>query len=104
MLCLLNYFALPTERTDRGNLLENYVYRRLSDRYPAEQLHFWRTADGNEVDFVVREGATGGQSIEVKFADGQIRPAQYRKFTKEYPLFPLRFVSYTEPEKGLWGL
>ncbi len=101
---LLNYFALPAERSDRGNLLENYVYRRLSDRYPAEQLNFWRTADGNEVDFVVREGTMGGQSIDVKFAAGQIRPAQYRKFTEAYPLFPLRFVSYTEPEAGLWEL
>jgi len=39
--------------------------------------------------------------MEVKLAATQVRPKSYQKVTEAYPEFPLRFVSYTEPESGL---
>lgn len=100
---LINYFAPLDQRADKGALLENYVYRRLVERYPVEQplggpIKFWRTADGNEVDFVVEETAFGGKAIEVKFSPTEAKPNKYKKFTEAYPQFPLTFYSWREPE------
>lgn len=71
---LINYFAPLDQRADKGALLENYVYRRLLEQYPGDQLKFWRTADGNEVDFVVEETAFGGKAVEVKFNPREANP------------------------------
>lgn len=94
---LINYFAPLDQRADKGALLENYVYRRLLEQYPGDQFKFWRTADGNEVDFVVEETAFGGKAVEVKFNPREANPNKYKKFTEAYPRFPLAFYSWREP-------
>lgn len=94
---LVNYFAPIEQRTDKGALLENYIYRRLSELYTADQIKFWRTADGNEVDFVVMETAFGGKSVESKFNTSEANPNKYKKFTEAYPQFPLEFRSWGDP-------
>lgn len=91
---LINYFVPIEQRTDKGALLENYVYRRLSEQYTNDQLKFWRTADGNEVDFVVEETAFSGKAIEVKFNPTEANPNKFKKFTEAYPQFPLHFYSW----------
>lgn len=95
---LINYFAPIEQRSDKGILLENYVYRRLSEQFPREQIKFWRTADGNEVDFVVEEQAATGKAIEVKFSSTEANPNKYKKFTGAYPSYPLQFYSWQEKE------
>ena len=95
---LINYFAPLALRADKGALLENYVQRRLSEKYREEQMKFWRTADGNEVDFVLEETAFGGQAIEVKFSPTEANPAKYKKFTETYPAYPLEFLSWRQRE------
>lgn len=50
---LLNNFSKMNDRMDKGELLENYAYTRLRKLYSIDALRYWRTADGNEVDFVV---------------------------------------------------
>ncbi len=92
----VNYFAPLEQRPDKGALLENYTFRRLSERYAYDQIKFWRTADGNEVDFVVEETAFGGRAIETKFSPGEAKPNKYRKFTEAYPQFPLEFQTWGE--------
>jgi hypothetical protein len=62
-----------------------------------DQLKFWRTADGNEVDFVVEETAFGGKAIEVKFNPEEANANKYKKFTETYPQFPLHFYSWRTP-------
>ncbi|MCC7504704.1 MAG: ATP-binding protein [Saprospiraceae bacterium] len=94
---LVNYFAPVEQRTDKGALLENYVYRRLSELYAPDQIRFWRTADGNEVDFVVAETAFGGKAVESKFNAVEANPGKYKKFTEAYPQFPLEFRSWGHP-------
>jgi hypothetical protein len=91
---LVNYFAPLEQRTDKGQLIENYVYRRLTEQYLRDQVKFWRTADGNEVDFVVEETAFGGRAIEVKFNPQDAKPNKYKKFLEAYPNFPLQFASW----------
>ena len=99
---LINYFAPLEQRADKGALLENYVYRRLLERTPKDQslggpIKFWRTADGNEVDFVIEETAFSGRAIEVKFNPTEAKSNKYKKFTEAYPTFPLQFYTWREP-------
>jgi uncharacterized protein len=50
-------FAPFGERGDRGALLENLVFTELSKLTgPLDELRFWRTKNGAEVDFVLRRG------------------------------------------------
>jgi len=90
---LLNNFDRIDDRLDKGELLENYVYNRLKQKHGADYLHFWRTADGNEVDFVVTEKLKKGEAYEVKYNDVQFKPSKYKKFTTAYPDFKLQCVS-----------
>lgn len=90
---LLNNFSKPSESTDKGALLENYVYGRLRDLYGADHLRFWRTADGNEVDFVVEQTLNKGVAYEVKYNDVQFKSSKYKKFREAYPDFTLQCVS-----------
>ena len=94
---LINYFAPLEQRADKGALLENYVYRRLSEQYSRDQIKFWRTADGNEVDFVIEETGFNGKAIEVKFQAKDGNLSKYKKFMEAYPAYPLAFYSWREP-------
>lgn len=95
---LLNYFAPIGQRADKGALLENFVFRRLLAQYTKDQIKFWRTADGNEVDFVVQENMTTGKAIEVKFNANEANIYKYKKFTEQYPAYPLSFASWTQTD------
>jgi len=90
---LVNNFNKLSDREDKGQLLENYVFNRLRKLYDADNLHYWRTADGNEVDFIVEQGIKQGSAYEVKFSDSQFKASKYQKFTEGYPGFELRCVS-----------
>jgi predicted AAA+ superfamily ATPase len=53
-------------RTDRGPLLENWVFTELAKALPPNHtLHFWRSTSGAEVDFVVA-GPGRLLAVEVK--------------------------------------
>ena len=52
---LLKYYNLPNDRVDKGNVCENYAFIRLRYNYQSDEIHYWRTADGAEVDFILDE-------------------------------------------------
>jgi predicted AAA+ superfamily ATPase len=91
---LLNYFLPLEQRADKGATLENYVYHRLTELYTHNQIKFWRTTDGNEVDFIIEENAMSGFSIEVKFNENEAKMSKYNKFIETYPELPLSFKSW----------
>ena len=66
-------------------------YRILVDKHGLDAVHFWRTADGNEVDFVMPE-LEEPYAVEAKYDEALINPVKYNKFTKLYPGIPLRFA------------
>lgn len=58
-------------RPDAGALIENYVFSYLNNNLRiGEELKFWRTKTGNEIDFVVESGDSL-LPIEVKYRAGQ---------------------------------
>ncbi len=87
---LINYFAPIEQRADKGVLLENFVFRKLLEKNEPDQLKFWRTADGNEVDFVVETSFQKGYAVEVKFQENESKLSKYKVFTNAYPDFPLQ--------------
>lgn len=89
---LFGGFANLGERSDRGALIENFVFTEIAKTiHPLlDGLYFWRTKSGAEVDFVVeRQGRIVG--IEVKAGDvrGTVSRAA-RSFIEAYA--PERFL------------
>ena len=68
-----------------GALVENAIFRALTVRLsPLEELKFWRTKNGSEVDFIV-EGE-GIIPVEVKYTAMQLPrvPSALRAFIQSY--------------------
>ncbi len=71
------------QRTILGGMLETAVYGELLKNHPDAQIHYWRTQDGKEVDFILR----GGQSvlpIEVKVNARHLNLTAIRFFQQHY--------------------
>ncbi len=101
---ILNRFELLSTRDDKGSLLENITYAFLLNKYEEEQVLFWRTADGNEVDFVIKENDLKGYALEIKWNDRQYNLSKYNKFILNYPEFPLSPVSFEFENPENWIL
>ena len=73
-------------RTDAGALVENYVFQHLYRNLKVdEDLKFWRSQNGNEVDFIMESDRV--IPIEVKYRplnEAQI-PQGIRFFLQKYP-------------------
>lgn len=91
---IINQFDHIPLRPDRGILAENYTFIRLRQIYGSDMLRFWRTAAGNEVDFIIPENKTKGKAIEVKFNISEFRPSKYKLFQNAYPGFNLSCKAY----------
>lgn len=88
---LINYFSPLEQRADKGAVLENFSFRLLSERFEEDQIKYWRTADGNEVDFVIETSYLKGFAVEIKFNEQEAKTSKYNKFIQNYPDFPLEF-------------
>lgn len=86
-LALENFEAFD-KRVDKGSLLENAVLTELifSTRNQFNQIHFWRTKQKTEVDFIIEKGQTF-LPVEVKITPKKaIIPAGLANFiSKFYP-------------------
>lgn len=91
---LLNNFASIHERTDKGELVENYAFIRLMEIYNEDSLKYWRTTNGQEIDFIATETYGKGKAYEVKFSGKAINPTKYKQFTENYSSFPLQYITY----------
>jgi len=80
-------FGNATEHQDNGFLFQNFVYRILREKAQdnAAKIHFWRTTNKAEVDFVVDTGSAA-IPIEVKYTH-LVKPTvsrSYRSFLSLY--------------------
>jgi len=80
-------FDLFDIRDDKGMLLENVVYRQFIESGNFDEIKFWRTIHGNEIDFVVDNNA-----FEVKSSIANFRKKNYQKFLENYPKIKLSIV------------
>ena len=93
--CLLNNFELPVLRSDKGVLWENSYFRILLNIYPQDEIFYWRTSAGNEVDFVL-PNIQEPYAIEVKYDKNAIKESKYKLFAENYPDIPLNYA-YLNP-------
>jgi predicted AAA+ superfamily ATPase len=83
---LVHDFHPLQERTDSGPALENWVFTELWKSLPeGASLHFWRSASGAEVDFVVHRAAV---TVAVEVKAGRLSrprlPRAARSFIEAY--------------------
>ena len=90
---LLNNFQPINERIDKGMLWENTAFSLLCEKHNIDEIFFWRTADGNEVDFVLPK-IENPQAIECKFDANTKNSTKYKKFIENYPNIPFSFYSF----------
>ena len=91
---LLNQLSPFSYRPDKGQLLENYVYNRLIEKFPHLPVKYWRTADETEIDFIVADGFLYGYAYEVKQSGKNVKPGSYKNFQKNYPGIDLKIIAY----------
>ncbi len=75
-------------RNDKGQLLENAVFRQLLEKYDTDEIRFWRTIDQKEMDFVA-----GDSAFEVKVNSDKANEKKYKLFLDNYPDKKLSFIS-----------
>ena len=92
---ILNTYQDIETRLDKGEVIENYAYIRLREKYEMDYIKFWRTTSGNEVDFIIDDpGLSSKNAFEIKFNNTSYNMTKYKKFTEAYPDYSLQLRSY----------
>ena len=86
---ILNSFQPLSDRLDSGASLENLFFSECC-KAGIEDVRFWRTQDGKEVDFVL----DGTRAFELKVDAERFNSAKYASFVKGYPEVPLQPVGW----------
>ena len=93
-LGLRNFFAKNYDpialRKDKGDLFENFVFRRFYDNYDEIDIQFWMTQKKHEVDFIIDKQ----KAFEVKFSKNQFNKKKYQYFITKYPDIKLQLIHY----------
>lgn len=100
----LNRLYSFNNREDQGQLLENYVFKRLSNIYDKDNIKYWRTTDNKEIDFVVTTTFKEGLAYEVKMKCPVSNLPSEKKFTENYPGYLFNVISYSIDNKCKWIL
>lgn len=91
--CLINNFNKINDRSDKGEMLENYIYNRLIEKKKSSgRINYWRTQQGNEVDFIVTDELSQQTAFEIKFAKSGFHESKYKLFREHYPTIPLNVI------------
>jgi predicted AAA+ superfamily ATPase len=101
---LANDFRNISNRQDKGHLFENYVFTRLRDSNNPDNIYFWRTSDGNEIDFLIENNFRQGNAFKVKFDGMEYNKNKYNLFMKNYPAYILNGISYNGANNTKSGL
>lgn len=85
---LLGLFGLPRiPQPLSGHLFENLIFNMLREQFDMSptQIHFWRTRDRAEIDFII---ATGLEAVPLEAKHKRLRklevPRSFRSFLKKY--------------------
>ena len=97
---LLKQFGNLNDRLDKGHLIENYAFSRLRNLHTTDSLYFWRTADGNEVDFIIEKTMNKGLAYEVKYSEIAYKASKYKKFTNAYPDFDFSLITVNKEDNS----
>jgi uncharacterized protein len=91
---MLNRFTAFHDREDKGELLENYVFRRFAEIHEPENIRYWRTTDNKEIDFIISIDFRSGWAYEVKMDCKLRKRAGIFTFRELYPEFKFEMLTY----------
>lgn len=97
---LVNNWAPLQDRADRGQCVENSAYVELRNHHDAENLRFWRTSAGNEIDFIITDGINLQRAIEIKFNGSGWKEQSQKLFLKSYPGVPVEMYAWQDHGYG----
>ena len=83
LMHMLQFKAL--NKSIMGNNFETSVFVELAKKFGVENLNFWRTKSGNEIDFILNL-KSGILPIEVKHNFSQFRLGSMQEFLKKYQI------------------
>ncbi|MCK5475562.1 MAG: ATP-binding protein [Candidatus Pacebacteria bacterium] len=81
---LLRSFVLD-DFTNKGSIIENFVYLNLLSQFKKDYLHFYRTISGAEIDFIIEKENEKNILCEVKYRSKVTVPLAIKNFQKKYP-------------------
>ncbi|EKE21950.1 MAG: hypothetical protein ACD_7C00086G0002 [uncultured bacterium] len=93
----MNDFGGFEQRGDKGILLENIVFRQLSDKFEGDEIKFWRTIGKHEIDFIVDEK----NALEVKVDSERLRVKNYKIFQENYPKIDFSVVTLNKKNNAV---
>ncbi|MBU4141844.1 ATP-binding protein [Patescibacteria group bacterium] len=76
--------SFETGLEGRGEVIENFVYNTLLVQYGKEYIHFYRTAGGAEIDFVIEDKNNKLMLCEVKYRNKVVVPSAMKNFQERY--------------------
>ena len=85
------------ERVD-GQLFENSVYSELRKNLDIENINFWRTNTGQEVDFIITEKRIIPVEVKLKFFNKKLSSLKY--FADKYEIKESFVCSLTKAEES----
>ncbi len=97
---LVNNFLPFERREDKGQVLENAVFRCLADVTEEEEIKFWRTKDKEEIDFIVN----GTRALEVKVNPNRFKRKIFERFQALYPEVSCEIASFRLGERATAGI
>lgn len=81
---IINNFNSLENRTDAGALLEIFALRNMLDKYKKDEIKFYRTKSGLEVDFIIDKSQL--YAIEVKKNGDSFKENYFIDFIKRYKI------------------
>ena len=66
-----------------GNALETAIFTEFTKIFPETPIHFWRTRDKKEIDFIL-DTRDGLYALEVKMNSAQLRARPLQAFQEQY--------------------
>ena len=98
--CVLKNFNLYLIEREKGKLLENFVYISLNQTWK-DKLHYWRSKDKAEVDFIIEKENQNWIPIEIKatMLSKPIIGKSMHSYLKSYPCKNAYVVNLSLQEK-----
>ena len=93
-----NYFtkSLYSDNRLNGNVIENFTYLHLLDQYKKNNIHFYRTIGGAEIDFILEDAENKVSVGEVKCRPKTTVPVAIKNFSERYPGIVSRKIIFTK--------
>jgi len=92
---IINNFSSIDTRTDKGVLIENFIFNELKSNFK-DNINYWRTTGKAEIDFVLH---TGNEIVPIEVKKQTKLGKSFFSFLKTYK--PKRALVFTEREFGI---